>query len=174
MNVSTLAVFVPTFFFVSLTPGLCMTLALTMGMTMGVRRTLWMMVGELLGVALVGVAAVIGVAAVMLQYPLLFTLIKFAGGVYLCYLGVQMWLSKGKMAFSAERSEQSTQPGLALAGQGFMTAVTNPKGWAFFVSLLPPFINPHQSMAPQIVMLLSIILLLEFSCLMLYATGGVG
>lgn len=42
-----LAVFIPTFFFVSITPGMCMTLAMTLGMSIGVRRTLWMMLGEL-------------------------------------------------------------------------------------------------------------------------------
>ncbi|ASM55958.1 hypothetical protein PNIG_b0353 [Pseudoalteromonas nigrifaciens] len=35
-----------------------MTLAMTLGMSIGVRRTLWMMLGELLGVASVAVAAV--------------------------------------------------------------------------------------------------------------------
>ena len=62
-----LALFVPTFFFVSVTPGMCMTLAMTLGMSLGVRRTLHMMWGELVGVALVSVLSVIGVAAVMLK-----------------------------------------------------------------------------------------------------------
>ena len=53
MNIALLTVFVPTFFFVSITPGLCMTLAMTMGMTIGVRRALWMMAGELVGLAVV-------------------------------------------------------------------------------------------------------------------------
>ena len=69
-------VFIPTFFFVSVTPGMCMTLALSLGMTVGVRRTLWMMVGELVGVGLVACLAVVGVAAVMLQYPQLFQLLR--------------------------------------------------------------------------------------------------
>ncbi|MDX1269520.1 MAG: LysE family transporter, partial [Oceanisphaera sp.] len=76
-------VFIPTFFFVSITPGMCMTLALSLGMTVGVRRTLWMMVGELVGVGLVACLAVVGVAAVMLQYPQLFQLLKYGGGLYL-------------------------------------------------------------------------------------------
>ena len=62
MTLSTLSVFVPTFFLVSLTPGLCMTLSLSLGMTVGVRRTAWMWIGELVGVATVAVASVIGVA----------------------------------------------------------------------------------------------------------------
>ena len=64
-----LAVFIPTFFFVSITPGMCMTLAMTLGMSVGVRRTLWMMAGEVIGVALVAIAAVVGVASIMLNYP---------------------------------------------------------------------------------------------------------
>ncbi|MEL0099452.1 MAG: LysE family translocator, partial [Opitutae bacterium] len=53
IKLSLLGLFIPTFFFVSATPGLCMTLALSLGMTVGVRRTLWMMAGELVGVAIV-------------------------------------------------------------------------------------------------------------------------
>ncbi len=69
MNTALLGMFIPTFFFVSITPGMCMTLALTLGMTIGYKRTLWMMIGELVGVAVVSVSAVVGIAAVMLTYP---------------------------------------------------------------------------------------------------------
>ena len=75
-----LAVFIPTFFFVSITPGMCMTLAMTLGMSIGVRRTLWMMLGELVGVALVAIAAVLGVASIMLNYPQVFDILKWVGG----------------------------------------------------------------------------------------------
>ena len=44
-----LLLFIPTFFVVSITPGMCMTLALTMGMTIGVKKTFYMMWGELFG-----------------------------------------------------------------------------------------------------------------------------
>ncbi|MGC9401817.1 LysE family translocator, partial [Vibrio genomosp. F10 str. 9ZC157] len=45
MNTALLGMFIPTFFFVSITPGMCMTLALTLGMSIGYRRALWMMAG---------------------------------------------------------------------------------------------------------------------------------
>lgn len=80
MNLALLSMFIPTFFFVSITPGMCMTLALTLGMSIGYRRTLWMMIGELLGVALVSVSAVLGIAAIMLNYPWMFIALKFIGG----------------------------------------------------------------------------------------------
>ena len=79
-DLALLALFIPTFFFVSITPGLCMTLALTMGMTLGVRTTLWMMAGELVGVGTVASAAVLGVAAILTQRPEIFIVIKYGGG----------------------------------------------------------------------------------------------
>ena len=172
MTLPLLAVFIPTFFFVSFTPGMCMTLALSLGMTLGVRRTLWMMYGELLGVGLVAAASVVGVAAFMLRYPTLFTAVRLLGGAYLIYLGVQLWLSRGKMAIDPEAIRGlNSSPG-SLALQGFLTAVANPKGWAFFIALLPPFVNEQRPLLPQLSLLLTIILSLEFLCLMLYAGGG--
>lgn len=174
IDLSLLALFVPTFFFVSVTPGLCMTLALTMGMTLGVRRTLWMMAGELTGVALVAVASVLGIAAFMLKYPGAFQVFKYCGGAYLAWLGVQMWRARGRMAMAAPegRSGAPAPSRRALAAQGFVTAVANPKGWAFFIALLPPFISDSQPLAPQLAVLLAIILLLETLCLLIYAGGG--
>jgi threonine/homoserine/homoserine lactone efflux protein len=165
-------IFIPTFIAVSITPGLCMTLAMTLGMTIGVRRSLWMMLGELVGVGIVATLAVIGVAGLMLNYPSIFTLFKSLGGAYLGYLGIQMWLSKGKMSLSNRLSEQSNVAPLALISQGFVTAIVNPKGWAFFISLLPPFIDPSQPLALQLSMLISLILFIEFISLLLYASGG--
>ncbi|MBR9727049.1 LysE family translocator [Shewanella intestini] len=165
-----LAVFIPTFFFVSITPGMCMTLAMTLGMSIGVRKTMWMMLGELVGVATVAIAAVLGVASVMLHYPHIFEVLKWIGGAYLGYIGINMWQSKGKMALID--GPQLNTNRASLISQGFITAIANPKGWAFMVSLLPPFINVDKAISTQLMVLLSIIMLTEFSSMMAYAAGG--
>ncbi|WP_210330243.1 LysE family translocator [Aliikangiella sp. G2MR2-5] len=172
LDLTLLSLFIPTFMLVSATPGMCMTLALTLGITLGVRKTFWMMWGELVGVATVSVLAVIGVASIMLNFPLTFLVLKYCGGAYLIYLGVQMWLSKGKMAINLDTKQTTQISEKQLMTQGFVTAIANPKGWAFTVSLLPPFINPELSMAPQLAALVAIILITEFVFLTLYATGG--
>ncbi|WP_299789346.1 LysE family translocator [uncultured Shewanella sp.] len=169
-DLALLAVFIPTFFFVSITPGMCMTLAMTLGMSIGIKRTLWMMIGELVGVALVAVAAVMGVAGIMLNYPQLFEALKWVGGLYLGYIGVQMWRAKGKMAKLDDQSDSISNG--ALISQGFITAIANPKGWAFMISLLPPFINVDKALAPQFIALLSVIMFTEFVSMTAYATGG--
>ena len=40
------------------------------------------------------------------------------------------------------------------------------------ISLLPPFISVQYSVAPQLAVLVAIILLSEFICMMIYAKGG--
>jgi len=172
IDVTLLSLFIPTFFLVSITPGMCMTLAMTLGMSVGIRKTLWMMYGELLGVAIVAIAAVIGVSAIMLKYPQLFNVLKFIGAGYLLYVGVSMWQSKGKLALSAVSEKTANVVNKQLFIQGFVTAIANPKGWAFMISLLPPFINTELDLAPQLTILIAVILLSEFSCMMIYATGG--
>lgn len=170
IDVAVLAVFIPTFFFVSITPGMCMTLAMTLGMSIGVRRTMWMMIGELIGIAIVAVAAVLGVASIMLNYPDIFEILKWVGGAYLAYIGINMWRAKGKISTINEQSIDVNRSSLFY--QGLVTAIANPKGWSFMISLLPPFISPDRAIAPQLMMLLSIIMLTEFTSMMAYASGG--
>ncbi len=170
MEWAVIAVFVPTFFLVSVSPGMCMTLALTLGMAIGVRRTMWMMAGELLGVISVAALAVLGVAQLLLRWPLAFTVIKIVGGAYLLYVGIQCWLSRGKLAFQ-QGEEQSVSPG-SLFMQGLVTACSNPKAWAFNISILPPFLNFEQPIAWQLFTMLGIIAVCEFVSMMIYASGG--
>ncbi|WP_234273141.1 LysE family translocator [Billgrantia zhangzhouensis] len=174
IKLSLLSVFVPTFLFVSLTPGMCMTLSMVLGMTQGVKRTLWMMAGELVGVGLVATAAGAGVATLMLRQPELFALFKWVGGAYLGYLGVMMWRSRGRMAIPLESVELAPASRGQLALQGFVTAVANPKGWAFFVALLPPFLDASRPLGGQLTVLIGVILIIEFLSLLLYAAGGRG
>ena len=172
INAAMLAVFIPTFFFVSATPGMCMTLSMTLGMTIGLRKTLWMIAGELLGVSLVVVFSMIGVATILLNYPTLFTALKWIGGLYLAYVGIQMWRSRGRLALQDCTDTTVDVSRMSLATQGFITAIANPKGWAFFIALLPPFIDQSLPLAPQLSVLLAIFLLIEFFCMVLYALGG--
>jgi homoserine/homoserine lactone efflux protein len=50
--------------------------------------------------------------------------------------------------------------------------VSNPKAWAFFVALLPPFVDQRRPLAPQLLALLALMLIIEFTCLQIYAHGG--
>ena len=153
-----------------MTPGMCMTLAMSLGITIGVRKTFWMMYGELLGVATVAIASVLGVATIMTAMPQLFQGFKILGALYLLYVGINMWRAKGKMSIDTSKPNDVSRQ--SLFAQGFVTAIANPKGWAFMVSLLPPFISVEYALAPQLLVLLGVIMVSEFVCMLAYATGG--
>jgi len=171
IDITLLSLFIPTFFIVSLTPGMCMTLAMSLGITIGVRKTFWMMYGELLGVATVAIASVLGVATIMTKFPQLFQAFKLLGALYLLYVGINMWRAKGKLATATSQDLQVIKK-RSLFQQGFFTAIANPKGWAFMISLLPPFISQALPLAPQLSILVTVILISEFICMTIYATGG--
>jgi len=150
-----------------------MTLSMSLGMSIGPKRTLFMMLGELCGVGIVALASVVSVSTIMFKYPMIFIVLKYLGGLYLCYIGIKLWLNRGKMAMSnLECEKKYIITNKSLVVQGFITAIANPKGWAFFIALLPPFIDEQLPLIPQISILLFIILLLEFLCLNIYANGG--
>lgn len=170
MNPTLLIAFSASFFLVSLSPGICMTLAMSLGISIGVRRTLWMMAGELSGIALVGASAVLGVAALLLKAPTVFAVFKWIGAAYLLYLGWQAWRSEPLRPESLTGDKRRTRASLIL--QGFVAAAANPKAWAFFVALLPPFIDRSRPLASQLLALLALMLVIEFTCLLIYAHGG--
>lgn len=148
MDLTLLIAFSASFFLVALSPGLCMTLAMSLGMSIGARRAAWMMLGELTGIALVGTAAVLGVAALLLNAPTVFAVFKWVGAAYLLYMGWQTWRAEPPRLEPQAGGSRRTRASLAL--QGFVTAVANPKAWAFFVALLPPFVDQSRPLAPQL------------------------
>ncbi|MDH4021834.1 MAG: LysE family translocator [Gammaproteobacteria bacterium] len=170
MDLTLLIAFGASFFLVALAPGLCMTLAMSLGISIGARRTLWMMAGELAGIALVGAAAVLGVAAILLKAPTVFAVFKWVGGAYLLYMGWQTWHAQPLRPEQLGAGRRRTR--FSLIAQGFITAVGNPKAWAFLVALLPPFVDQSRPLAPQLLSLLALMLLIEFTCLQIYAHGG--
>jgi threonine/homoserine/homoserine lactone efflux protein len=171
LDFTLLALFVPTILIISMTPGMCMTLAMTLGISVGYKKTLWMMWGELLGVAVVAISAVLGVAKIMLDLPEVFIFLKILGAAYLMYISVNMWRTSKDLAIKDHKKTEKIS-NTKLLQQGFITAIANPKGWAFMISLLPPFINSEQAIVPQLSVLVVVILLSEFFCMTLYATGG--
>ncbi|KZN62127.1 hypothetical protein N473_21515 [Pseudoalteromonas luteoviolacea CPMOR-1] len=88
------------------------------------------------------IAACLGLSAIILSSAVLFSIIKFLGAAYLCYLGIKCLLS-----FYQKKSNVSLQLTQERQGnifiQGIVVSVLNPKVALFFLSFLPQFIDPH-------------------------------
>ena len=171
MNPELLWVFIPTIAAISLTPGMCMTLAFTLGLSQGYRQTLWMMRGELAGVATVVSTCVLLLAWMQSLSDLYFTMLALAGGGYLFWIAYRLWTQAAKFD---RREAQSRLTPRALLTLGYVTAVINPKGWGFMIALLPGFMSVDYSTPQQLATFLGVMLPSELLSMTLYATGGSG
>ncbi len=169
MDAPTLLTFVFSYFMIALSPGLCMTLSMSLGISIGVRRTLWMMAGEIVGVMVVAVASFAGVTALMLSYPDVFTWAKLAAATYLVWTAVKSWRAATDVT-ATNRAASLTRQQLVL--QGLVTATSNPKGWILLAALLPVFLDPDRAIKSQALFMLPIMIVIEFISLLLYASGG--
>ena len=169
MSPDLILLFIPTIASVSFTPGLCMTLAFTLGLSIGYQRALWMMVGELSGVASVFSATFWSLGWLLSRDPIYFQIVSLFGGAYLLYLAYQLFRQTPE-AMKA-RNLENTSP-MALAILGYITAVSNPKGWAFLIALLPGFVASDGPLFPQFLIMMGIMLTTEFISMTVYATGG--
>ena len=59
-----------------------------------------------------------------------------------------------------------------MARQGFLSAVTNPKGLLFFVAFLPQFVDPARALALQFVVMAGTFALVEILTELLLAAGA--
>ena len=171
MNPELLWVFIPTIAAISLTPGMCMTLAFTLGLSQGYRRTLWMMWGELAGVATVVSTCVMLLAWIQSLSEMYFGLLALVGGSYLLWIAYRLWMQPTRFAGGENQPHLSANALLIL---GYVTAVMNPKGWGFMIALLPGFISLAYSTSQQLAAFLGVMLPSEFLSMTLYATVGSG
>lgn len=142
----------------SLTPGPNGLLALTHGALYGTKRTIATILGGSVGFATIIGLSMFGIGALLAANAELIFWLKWLGGAYLVFLGIQVWRSEplGTTVVSGK----STSGKLFQAG--LLSAVTNPKGILFFVAFLPQFIEPQQSLFVQFVIMAATFVVIEF------------
>ena len=96
--------------------------------------------GNALGLLPVIALVALGVGGVVAQSVVLFTILKVAGALYLAYLGLQAIRHRNDAAAAATAGTLPRSHWRQL-GEGFIVGVTNPKTIAFFVAVLPQFVD---------------------------------
>lgn len=159
MTLDTWLVFLIAAIGLSFTPGPNGLLALTHGAIYGVRRTVATVLGGAVGFLIVIAVSMFGIGALLVAVPDILTVLKWVGGAYLVFLGVQVWRAPAiTVAATGERPNASWW---SLWQQGFLAAVTNPKGILFFVAFLPQFIDPESDLVVQFVIMASTFIIIE-------------
>ncbi len=123
----------------NLTPGNDMMYVVSRSLSQGFKAGAYSALGIFLGCFVHILAAIFGLSIIIAQSALWFELIKFAGALYLIYLGIKTLFSKS----SNENINSLPQVHKRkLLKQGILTNALNPKVAIFFLSFLPQFVNP--------------------------------
>ena len=85
-------------------------------------------------------AAALGLSALLSYSATAFLVVKFAGVVYLVYIGIQMIRSGHQV--KPDSNKLPPVPKFVLFRQGALTTILNPKVAIFFLSFLPQFVDP--------------------------------
>jgi len=144
----------------SLTPGPNSLLALTHGALYGARRTLFTIVGGVFGFSALIALAMFGLSALLQTSASVLGVLKWVGGAYLIWLGIQLWRSPGLHLELTERSVRLSNAGLFR--QGLLSAMANPKVLLFYGAFLPQFIDPQRGLALQFVVMAATFASVEF------------
>jgi threonine/homoserine/homoserine lactone efflux protein len=124
----------------TVTPGLDTALVLRSSLRDGRRAALLTALGVNAGVLVWGVAAAVGVSALLAASATAFLVVRLVGAVYLVWLGVRMLSSAWRGQTHADATSEAPSHTLAASfRRGLLTNLLNPKVGAFYVALLPQF-----------------------------------
>jgi threonine/homoserine/homoserine lactone efflux protein len=151
MSVDTWLIYLLASLGLSLSPGPNGLLALTHGVLHGQRKALFTILGGVLGFVAVIALSMFGIGALLQASLTWLTVMKWLGGAYLVWLGIQVWRS-APVGFDVTAATQP-RSGWSLFRQGALSALTNPKGILFFAAFLPQFIDPHRSLVLQFIVM---------------------
>jgi len=137
----------------SLSPGPNGLLALTHGALHGRRKAMYTIVGGALGFVIVIALSMFGIGALLQTSIVWLTVLKWLGGAYLIWLGIQVWRAPPLSLEGASSAEP--RAGWSMFQQGALSAITNPKAILFFAAFLPQFLDPHRSLFVQFIVMAS-------------------
>ena len=124
------------------TPGPNNIMLLSSGLTYGFRPTLPHMAGVTFGFAFMVGAVGVGLGEIFLAYPVLQTILKYAGAAYLVYLAIAIARSDpAKVASaeaSAEREDQEARGPMTFWGAALFQWI-NAKGWVMVIGTITAY-----------------------------------
>jgi threonine/homoserine/homoserine lactone efflux protein len=147
---ATIGAFLLTSLLIELTPGPNMAYLALVSAVQGRRAGLAATLGVALGLAIIGLAAALGLAALINASPAAFTVLRWGGAAYLGWLAIEAWWGAGEV--SPERADLDGDT-VKHFRRGLIVNLLNPKAGLFFVAVLPSFVAPGGKLIGQTVLL---------------------
>jgi threonine/homoserine/homoserine lactone efflux protein len=152
------------YFVMSITPGPNNVMLTAAGANFGFRRTIPHMLGITAGCAVQLLAVCAGLGALFTKWPVLQTVLQWAGAAYLLWLGWKL-LRSGDVA-----EGRAPQPITFWQAAAFQ--FVNPKAWVMSLSAVSLFMPRDMGIVPAMTYLLGLMLLINLPCIGAWAMFG--
>lgn len=114
-------------------------------------------------------ASLLGVGALLAASTTTFTIVKWAGAIYLAYLGLERMRRRSVIHMT---SAEATMDRRQLFGRMFAVTLLNPKGVIFYVAFLPQFVGAGEGAIEQLLVLTLTFTTLATANAWIYASGA--
>lgn len=139
---------------ITLVPGPCVLLLVGQALSRGLNAAFAGLLGVLIGDVLLILCSLMGLGALLATSETLFQVVKWAGVLYLAYLGYCQ-IAEARKHMRQLPEERQPRHAWACFRAGFISAALNAKGIVFFLAFLPQFMEPGGDPMVQIVALLA-------------------
>lgn len=140
MDLITLLSLIVATFVYAISPGPGLFAVLATSTRYGPIAAIWLSIGHVIGDVLYVSIAIFALSILAQTIEQSMIYVKFFGAIYLLYIGIQQYRSKG-VSFEADKDKKSS---IKLLFAGFMVGGTNPKTIIYYLSFLPIFIDLKQ------------------------------
>ncbi|MCP4785590.1 MAG: LysE family translocator [Fuerstiella sp.] len=165
---SSLILFVTATALLVIVPGPNSLFVIARSVEQGRRIGLVSCVGVLIGTLVHVIAAALGLSALLVSSALAFNILKYAGAIYLVWLGIRTLIREDKIDQHIDNKEQNT---FRILIQGTVVNVLNPKSALFFLAFLPQFVDASRgAVGMQVLVLGMIVACLGTTADVVYAT----
>lgn len=167
MNIEIWLAFVAASVVLLMIPGPTILTLISYSMSHGYKAKIPLILAVALGDSTALALSLLGLGVLLTESVFWFQAVKWAGGLYLIYLGIKLFMS-GVNPLPIGQSKESVTRWKLFLNTYFVTAL-NPKGIIFFVAFLPQFVNSGSEITTQLWMLASTFVILASLNATLYA-----
>jgi threonine/homoserine/homoserine lactone efflux protein len=137
----------------------------------GWRRGLFAAIGCTLGIVPHMLAAMLGLSAIMQAGSVVFEVVRYAGVIYLVFMGFSMFRDAG--ALPLDDGNASIDPMGPVVWRGILLNILNPKLTVFFFAFLPQFLDASPGLLdPKLIGLGGIFMLMTLVVFAVYALAS--